>query len=177
VHSSTAFALRLTLDYAAAYADAGLVEEIIHRAALWHSGDRDAQAWEPSLDDFLSPTLMTAALMAAALDVGKFRAWFAAYLPRAAERDPASLFEPASSPDRTDGKMAHLDGVNFSRAWCWREVAAHLDPADPVRAVAEDAARVHISASLPHVAGDYMGEHWLASFALLALMAGVESEA
>ena len=68
--------------------------------------------------------------------------------------------------------MAHLDGVNFSRAWCWREIAAQLKDGDPVRPVAEDAARRHIAASLPHVSGDYMGEHWLASFALLALTAG-----
>jgi hypothetical protein len=67
--------------------------------------------------------------------------------------------------------MAHLDGVNLSRAWCWREVAAGLPAGDPVRTVAEEAARTHLAAALPHVAGDYMGEHWLASFALLALTA------
>ena len=68
--------------------------------------------------------------------------------------------------------MAHLDGVNLSRAWCWREIAAALPADDPLQPVAEDAARGHLAASLPHVAGDYMGEHWLASFALLALTAG-----
>jgi len=99
-------------------------------------------------------------------------AWFDAYLPRAADRAPATLFTPAVSPDRSDGKMAHLDGVNLSRAWCWREVAAALPADHPVRPVAEDSARTHLAASLPHVAGDYMGEHWLASFALLALTAG-----
>ncbi len=171
VHSSTAFALHLALDWA----DADLRRQILGRAALWHTHDRDAQAWEPSLDDFLSPTLMTAALMAKVLDGAAFRDWFAAYLPRAAQRQPATLFDPARSPDRSDGKMAHLDGVNFSRAWCWREVAAALDPADPVRTVAEESARLHIAAALPHVAGDYMGEHWLATFALLALTAGEEA--
>jgi hypothetical protein len=68
--------------------------------------------------------------------------------------------------------MAHLDGVNLSRAWCWREIAARLDADDPARPVALAAAREHLAAGLPHVAGDYMGEHWLASFALLALNAG-----
>ena len=68
--------------------------------------------------------------------------------------------------------MAHLDGVNFSRAWCWREIAARLPANDPVQRVAESAARHHLAVSLPHVAGDYMGEHWLATFALLALTAG-----
>jgi hypothetical protein len=74
--------------------------------------------------------------------------------------------------DRSDGKIAHLDGLNFSRAWCWRELAATLPAGDPLAAVAEATAREHLAASLPHVAGDYMGEHWLASFALLALTAG-----
>jgi hypothetical protein len=73
--------------------------------------------------------------------------------------------------DRTDGKIAHLDGLNLSRAWCWRSLAAQWAVDDPWRAIALDAAEGHLSASLPHVAGDYAGEHWLATFALLALMA------
>jgi len=169
VHSSTAFALRLAWDYPSR---AGLGPLIAERAALWYGADRDAQAWEPSLDDFLSPTLMTAALMSRLLTAEVFAAWFDAYLPNVADRAPASLFTPAVSPDRSDGKMAHLDGVNLSRAWCWREVAGALPPGDPARAVAEESARTHLAAALPHVAGDYMGEHWLASFALLALTAG-----
>jgi hypothetical protein len=167
VHSSTAFALRLAADYPSPRLQALAAE----RARAWHAGDRDAQAWEPSLDDFLSPTLMTAALMAR-VDPAGFPGWFDAYLPRAAHGAPATLYEPAVSPDRSDGKMAHLDGVNLSRAWCWREVAAALPRDHPVRDIAEDAARTHLAAALPHVAGDYMGEHWLASFALLALTAG-----
>ena len=66
-----------------------------------------------------------------------------------------------------DGKIAHLDGVNLSRAWCWRGLASALD-AD-LAALARETADAHLDASLPHVAGDYMGEHWLATFALLAL--------
>src|SRR5436190_758205 len=172
VHSSTAFALRLARDYAQVARDEALMALIQERPRLWHLGDRDAQAWEPSLDDFLSPTLMAAALMALVLDRADFAPWFAAYLPNAAAGRPASLFAPATVPDRSDGKMAHLDGVNLSRAWCWREIAAALPVDDPLQPVAEDAARRHLAASLPHVAGDYMGEHWLASFALLALTAG-----
>jgi hypothetical protein len=172
VHSSTAFALRLARDYAAAAGDLGLMAMVVERPRAWHLADRDAQAWEPSLDDFLSPTLMAASLMAAVMDPGEFGAWFAAYLPHAAGGQPASLFTPATSPDRSDGKMAHLDGLNLSRAWCWREIASRLPSDDPLQPVAEDAARRHLAAGLPHVAGDYMGEHWLASFALLALTAG-----
>jgi hypothetical protein len=69
--------------------------------------------------------------------------------------------------DRSDGKIAHLDGLNLSRAWCWRALARALPP--DLGAVAREAADRHLAASLPQVAGDYMGEHWLASFAVLAL--------
>ncbi len=169
VHSSTAFALRLAWDYPGTQELRVLIAE---RASGWYGADRDAQAWEPSLDDFLSPTLTTASLMTRVLDGPSFARWFGAYLPRAAAQQPATLFAPAVSPDRSDGKMAHLDGVNLSRAWCWREIAAALPSADAARAVAEQSARTHLEAALPHVAGDYMGEHWLASFALLALAAG-----
>jgi hypothetical protein len=101
-----------------------------------------------------------------------FADWFARFLPRVAQGEPATLFTPATVSDRTDGKIAHLDGVNLSRAWCWRGIASALPESDPARARALAAAGPHLDASLPHVAGDYMGEHWLASFALLALEAG-----
>src|SRR5262249_53133092 len=100
-----------------------------------------------------------------------FRAWFARFLPKAAEQQPATLFSPARVSDRTDGKIAHLDGMNFSRAWCWREIAAAHDADSGLARTGRAAADRHIAASLPHVAGDYMGEHWLATFALLALEA------
>ena len=98
-----------------------------------------------------------------------FRMWRAEFLPDAARGAPAVLFTPARVSDRSDGKIAHLDGLILSRAWCWREIAAGLDAADPLRARALDAAEDHLAASLPPVTGDYMGEHWLASFALRAL--------
>ena len=169
VHSSTSFALALASDYARA-ADPGLLDLFRDKVLAWHAGDRDAQAWEPSLDEFLSATLVTAECLRRLLPPGDFRAWFAAYLPRLDQRRPASLFTPAVVTDRTDGKIVHLDGLNLSRAWCWRELALTLE--GEARRAAEDAARDHLAASLPHVAGDYMGEHWLASFALLALTAG-----
>jgi hypothetical protein len=171
VHSSTAFAATLALDYAVKVEDGDLVSMLLERPRLWHLADRDAQAWEPSLDDFLSPTLVAAACLAGVMDSHQFEPWFHAYLPRLMQRQPESLFTPAVSPDRTDGKMAHLDGLNLSRAWCWRKIAAALPPEDPARPLIESTARTHLAASLPHVAGDYMGEHWLASFALLALTA------
>ena len=172
VHSSTAFALALAQDYARAARDAGLTALFAEKARAWYLADRDAPAWEPSGDEFLSATLMEAECLRRLLRPAEFAPWLAAFLPRAAQRQPASLFTPAAVSDRSDGKIAHLDGLNLSRAWCWRELAASLPPGDPVAAIAEATAREHLAASLPHVAGDYMGEHWLASFALLALTAG-----
>jgi hypothetical protein len=172
VHSSTAFALALASDYAADAGDGELLALFEARARDWHLADRNAQAWEPSGDDFLSPTLTTAVFMRRVLPLRAFQAWFADYLPRLDEGKPVSLFTPAVVTDRTDGKIVHLDGLNLSRAWCWREIAAALPADDPGRAIATEAAARHLAASLPHVAGDYMGEHWLASFALLALTAG-----
>ena len=110
--------------------------------------------------------------MARLMPAPAFAEWFAAFLPRAADEAPASLFTPVTPTDRSDGKIAHLDGLNLSRAWCWREIAAALPTDHPAGRAMRDAADRHLAAALPHVAGDYMGEHWLASFALLALLAG-----
>ena len=168
-HYNTAFALRLTLDYAEAH-EADLAAACRAAALRWHAEDRDCQAWEPSQDEFLSPALMEAVLMRRVLPEAEFRVWFDAFLPSLSDGQPATLLAPAHVSDRTDGKIAHLDGLNLSRGWCWREIIAGLPAADPRRAVGEKAAAVHLDAALPHVTGDYMGEHWLASFALLALL-------
>jgi hypothetical protein len=166
VHSSTAFALVLALDWAHRFRPA-LADQIGDRARHWFGADRHAQAWEPSGDDFLSPTLVEALLMSRVLGDG-FGAWFEAFLPEVASAAPATLFTPAIVSDRSDGKIAHLDGLNLSRAWCWRNLVAAL-PGHPAAGVMTGAAERHLAASLPHVEGDYLGEHWLASFALLAL--------
>lgn len=168
VHSSTAFALRLAADYGEP-ADPELFALMRDKVLAWYGNDRDAQAWEPSQDDFLSPTLMEAECMRRFLAPEAFEAWFFEFMPEAARGKPAALFSPARVSDRTDGKIAHLDGLNFARAWCWRSIGATLGPS--AAALAREAADAHIAASLPFVAGDYMGEHWLATFALLALEA------
>jgi hypothetical protein len=168
-HPNTAFALSLALDYATVAADGALARLIRDKLRTWHAGDRDAQAWEPSGDDFLSSTLMVAEAMRRALNPDAFAPWFDAFLPRLGSRQPATLFAPAVVSDRSDGKIVHLEGLNLSRAWCWRRLAGALDEDDPRRKVALEAAATHLAASLPHLAGDYMAEHWLASFALLAL--------
>ncbi|MHB8529791.1 MAG: DUF2891 domain-containing protein [Caulobacteraceae bacterium] len=169
VHSNTAFALALAIDYARGVGDEELAALADSKARAWYGADVDCQAWEPSGDDFLSPALIEAELMRRLLPVDEFRTWFARFLPRAGEGRPPALFEPARVSDRGDGKIAHLDGLNLSRAWCWRGIASAVEGDDPLRARAQEAAERHLAASLPHVAGDYMGEHWLATFALLAL--------
>ena len=166
-HFNTAFALILSLEWAEEF-DTPLARQICGGARHWYGADRDCQAWEPGGDEFLSSAL-TEALCMARTTPELFPEWFARFLPRVALREPASLFTPATVSDRSDGKIAHLDGTNLSRAWCWRSIAPLVAPAE--RAVAEATAGEHLAAALPHISGDYMGEHWLASFALLALLA------
>jgi len=168
-HFNTAFAMILGLDLTEA-AGHDLEEVIRTRAIDYFAADRDCQAWEPSGDDFLSPALTEALLMRRVMPADAFRDWFDRFLPRLGEGEPGTLFTPAHVSDRSDGKIAHLDGLNLSRAWCWRGLADALDGETRERALA--AADAHLDASLPHVAGDYMGEHWLATFALLALDRG-----
>ena len=163
-HANTAFALVLAADDP----DPALQALIRARAQDWFGADRDCPAWEPCGDDFLSSALIEALCMARLLPGDRFAPWLAGFLPRLAAGEPATLFHPATVSDRSDGKLAHLDGTNFSRAWCFRALATRL-PALSTRLL--PAADAHIAASLPHVTGDYMGEHWLATFALLALEA------
>jgi hypothetical protein len=157
-HFNTAFALILSLEWAEQF-DPDLGALIRARARDWFGGDRDCQAWEPGGDEFLSPALIEAVCMKRT-HPALFPIWFDQFLPHIAESRPATLFTPAVVSDRSDGKIAHLDGLNLSRAWCWRELGfpQHAD--------------VHLAAAMPHLSGDYMGEHWLASFALLALLSG-----
>jgi Protein of unknown function (DUF2891) len=168
-HFNTAFALTLALDYAAAVRNSAFADLLREKANAWYGNDADCQAWEPGGDDFLSPALIEAECMRRAMPAGGFEAWLARFLPRLGARHPATLFRPAHVSDRSDGKIAHLDGLNLSRAWCWHSIAGALDARDPRVAVARESAHLHLAAGLPHVAGDYMGEHWLASFVVLAL--------
>lgn len=164
-HFNTSFALILSLEWADKF-DPSLARTIRLWASHKFGVDRNCQAWEPGGDEFLSSALTEALCMARVLPDEEFGAWFHSFLPRIAEREPATLFAPASVSDRSDGKIAHLDGLNLSRAWAWRSLAARLPGAEA--AVAREAADRHLDAALLHVSGDYMGEHWLASFALLA---------
>lgn len=166
-HFNIAFALTLTHHWAL-HRDGELLLLIEKRVRDWFGLDRHCQAWEPGGDEFLSPALCEAMLMSHILGRDDFIDWFGHFLPEAECARPAPLFEPAFVSDRSDGKIAHLDGLNLSRAWCWRRIADRLGPG-PVAPLLEATIDRHLDAALPHVTGDYMGEHWLASFALLAL--------
>ena len=167
-HFNTAFALILARDWADIH-DPALAALIDERAQHWFLEDRDCQAWEPGGDEFLSPALIEALLMSRVLPPAKFAEWFEAFLPRLNTGQPATLFLPAFVSDRDDGKIAHLDGLNLSRAWCWRGIADVLSSDRSLTLLAGGAAERHLAASLPHLDDSYMGSHWLATFALLAL--------
>lgn len=168
-HQNSAFALALSLDYARETADKSLEALVVSKARAWYLNDAGCPAWEPDGIDFLSPCLMEAECVRRVLPADEFRAWFDKFLPNLAKGEPRALFTPATVSDRTDGQITHLDGLNLSRAWCWRSISRALDRHDPRNALAESACSTHLEAALPHVTGDYMGEHWLATFALLAM--------
>lgn len=165
-HFNTAFALVLARRWAAAR-DPALVVLIDDWATRAFGHRRDYAGWEPGGDEFLSPVLTAALLMSECLPHLAFAPWFEGLVE--ANGWLARECDPVTVSDRSDGKIAHLDGLNLSRAWCLRGIAAALGrsgPRDSLQRLAED----HLAAALPHVEGDYMGEHWLASFALLALL-------
>jgi hypothetical protein len=154
-HGNTAFACVLALDYARAAGDTALEFEIGKGVRRWYGADRNAPiAYEPSLDDFLSPSLVEALLVSKVLDAGEFQRWLRGFAPQGF----GALAEPPTVADHADPKQSHLDGLCLTRAWCFARLG---DGATAQRLV---------SAALPHVAqGDYAGTHWLASFVALAL--------
>ncbi len=170
-HPNTAFGLAFALDYARATGHDALEDLVIRRSLDYYAADCDCPAnWEPGGNDFFSPCLVEADLMRRVLRPDEFPAWLARFLPGLAVGKPAGLLTPATVTDRSDGQLAHLDGLNLSRAWHMAAIAAALPTDDPRRAVLAGSAARHLDAGLIGVAGgDYMGEHWLATFALCAL--------
>jgi len=167
-HANTAFALILAFEYADTTNNAEFKALLAGHARTWFGNDRDIRNFEPCGDDFLSPTLVEAECMRRSMPEAEFKPWFSAFLPDLAEQKPETLFTPARVSDRSDGKIAHLDGLNLSRAWCMRALAKAF-AGDARERILSDAADAHMTQALKHVAGDYMGEHWLATFAVLAL--------
>lgn len=168
LHNNTAFGLAFALDYAQAMRQSKLKNLIMACAQEYFTGDRACPAqFEPGGSDFLSPALIEADLMRRALEPTVFRRWLRRFLPGLASGSPRSLLIPAHVSDRSDGYLVHLDGLNLSRAWCMRAIAAELPENDPARVVLLRSARAHAKAGLAAVeSGYYGGEHWLASFAV-----------
>jgi hypothetical protein len=171
VHPNTAFGLAFALDYARASGNRQLENLIVERSRTYFARDASyPAAWEPGGEDFFSPALMEADLMRRVLKPTEFARWFHRFLPGIAGNQPRGLLTPAIVIDRTDPKLVHLDGLNLSRAWCMRSIANALPRNDPARRVLARAAARHAEDGLKHVAsGDYVGEHWLASFAVYML--------
>lgn len=170
VHGNSAFGLSLALGYARA-SEPELLAAIDHAARRWFAADVDYPGeYEPSGSDFLSPALTEAQLMAELLDPAEFAGWLDRFLPDLAGSRPKALFAPVDVSDPSDGQIAHLHGLNLSRAWCWRRLAESLPRDDPRVPVLRGAVRRHADASLDQAAGsDYMVEHWLAAYAVLLL--------
>lgn len=165
-HSNLAFGLRLAYDYAIQANDTLLQQTIRQTALRFYADDRGCPlSWEPGGADFLSPCLEEADLMWRILSPEAYRRWVRKFLPQLFRK--SFQLDPGTVSDRTDGKLVHLDGLNLSRAWCLYGIAAH---AGKNRNRLVTVARNHLESALPNVAsGDYMGEHWLASFAVYAL--------
>ncbi|HVE48265.1 MAG TPA: DUF2891 domain-containing protein [Casimicrobiaceae bacterium] len=171
MHINSAFGLAFALDYARAMKEAALEAMCIARAQDWYGKDVDYPArWEPSGSDFFSPALIEADLMLRVLPAAEFAIWLDAFLPGLVDGEPATLFTPAVPSDRSDGQIVHLDGLNLSRAWCFAHIASALPHGDARVQPLQRAAAQHLAAGLQGVASaDYMGAHWLATFATLAL--------
>ena len=169
-HSQTAFALGLALDWARVAGDQDLATLIVERARFYHLADRDCPvAYEPGGQDFLSPCLAEADLMRRVLSADEFAIWLGEFLPDlpAHPDDGGADWLPvAEVTDRRDGKLAHLDGLNLSRAWMLEGIAAAVG-ADTGRGRSlQAAADRHRTVGLAAVTGEYYaGGHWLGSFA------------
>jgi hypothetical protein len=177
-HSQTAFAFGLILDWARIAGDREMEDLLTGRIRDLYLGDRSCPlAYEPSGQDFLSPCIAEADLMRRVLDPVPYGAWLGRFLPVIPAREDATWLEPAVVTDRSDPKLAHLDGLNLSRAWMLEGMAAGLPPHDPRLPAIRAAAGAHRDAGLASVTGaHYEGGHWLGSFATyLVTKRGVKS--
>jgi hypothetical protein len=164
-HNNIAFGLSFAYDYAKKY-DPVLAAKIEEKALEYYSNDCECPlTWEPGGFDFLSPCLQEASLMQKVLSEKEFKKWIRKFLP-GFERNPSKFIDVAVVTDRSDGKLAHLDGLNFSRAWCLFEMGTSLQNSKMI-----DLGLEHFNYSYNKMdSGEYAGAHWLASFAVYALI-------
>jgi hypothetical protein len=166
-HSQTAFAFGLVLDWAETVGDDTMIELVTETTRRLYLDDRDCPlGYEPSGQDFLSPCLAEADLVRRILAPADFAEWLAGFLPEIPSTATADWLPIGVVTDRSDGKLAHLDGLNLSRAWMLEGIASGLPADDPRRAALDAAAAEHRAAGLLGVTGEhYEGGHWLGSFA------------
>ncbi len=169
VHPNTAFGLVFALDYARAAKNNQFENAIVASAKKIYGKDKNAPAiWEPNGADFLSPSLEEADLMRRVLSPKEFTTWFNQFFSTQSLKHLTIL--PVVS-DRTDLQIVHLDGLSFSRSWCMKGLVAALPANDAIKKLLLRSSVNHLSTALPHVvSGEYGGEHWLASFAVYALV-------
>ena len=164
-HSNIAFGMSFAYDWAKKY-DPDLAIKIESKAQEYYANDCDCPlTWEPGGFDFLSPCLQEASIMLKVLPEKDFRKWLKTFLPKF-EKHPEKYLEIAIVTDRSDGKLAHLDGLNFSRAWCLFEMGHALNNQKLI-----ELGDAHFNYSYEKMdSGEYAGAHWLASFATYALV-------
>jgi Protein of unknown function (DUF2891) len=167
-HSQTAFALGLMIDYGRATDDRAFVDLLLRKARDYYQKDENCPlAYEPSGEDFLSPCLAEADVMRRVLTPEDFAAWLRGFMPQIPTDGAGPWLEPAVVTDPSDPKLAHLDGLNLSRAWMLEGIASHLPAGDPRLAALHASAAAHREAGLASVTGaHYEGGHWLGSFAV-----------
>jgi hypothetical protein len=170
-HSQTAFGLGLVRDWSVAAGDTALTALVDERSRAYYLADVECPLrYEPSGEDFLSPCLAEADLMRRVLPPAEFAKWLRKFLPQIPKSARADWLPTGIVSDRSDPKLAHIDGLNLSRAWMLHGIAAGLPEADPRRRSLDAAAAAHAAAALPAVTGEhYEGGHWLGSFAVYLL--------
>jgi len=170
-HSQTAFAFGLIRDWSVVAGDAAMKSLIDEWSRAYYLADTNCPLhYEPSGEDFLSPCLAEADLMRRVLVPAEYSAWLTRFLPRIPDDSRSDWLAPGVVTDRSDPKLAHLDGLNLSRAWMLRGIASGLPDADARRASLLAAAGLHATSALPAVTGEhYEGGHWLGSFAVYLL--------
>jgi hypothetical protein len=167
-HDQTAFSFGLMWDWAGVAGDAEMRKLVADAARRFYAADRNCPlSYEPSGQDFLSPCLAEADFMRRVLDRAAFTRWLTTFLPEIPKSARADWLPTAVVTSRSDPKLAHLDGLNLSRAWMLHGIASGLAPSDRRVAALIDAARRHREAALPQVTGEhYEGGHWLGTFAV-----------
>ncbi|MGI9087814.1 MAG: DUF2891 domain-containing protein [Chthoniobacterales bacterium] len=167
-HAQTAFSLGLLLDYARSTKNEAFEQMLIERARTFYLADKSCpMSYEPSGEDFLSPCLAEADVMRRVLAPNEFSEWLKDFLPQLPITAKTDWLPVAVSPDPSDPKLAHLDGLNLSRAWMLEGIISGLPTDDPRRAGLAATAEAHRRAGLAAVTGEhYEGGHWLGSFAV-----------